>query len=211
MRIHSQVMNQYLQSVLGNVEEIFITFQDVSVPKKIETAIKRVNRRLNSRREKRYSPSVMVWAGICWNGKSELIFIEKGAKIDAKYYQKNVIRSFIVKDKERLFKGKKFIWHQDSAHSHSANSTVNYLERNKIEFITKDQWIPKSPEAAPTDFFVWGWMKNKLREKVIKTKEQLKREILELWRKLPLKFIRNTLKSWPKKIKDIADAKGEHI
>lgn len=162
-------------------------------------------------REEHYSVSVMVWGAISWHGKSELIFIEPGVKINSKYYQEKVIENFMCKDRKKLFRSKEFLWHQDSAPSHVSKDTINYLNENSIKFITKDQWIPKSPDAAPMDYYVWGWMKNRIRKREIKTKEELKQAILETWDELPLESIRNALKAWTVRLQKIIDAKGGHF
>lgn len=168
-------------------------------------------------REERYSVSVMVWGAICWNGKSELIFIEPGVKINSEYYQENVIKNFMIKDRARLFRNKEFLWHQDSAPSHVSKSTLNFLCENNIKFIHKDKWMPKSPDCAPKDYFVWGWMKKWIRsttvrrKEKIRTKEQLKSYVLEAWDAIPLDFIRNTLNSWADRVQKVIDAEGGHF
>lgn len=101
--------------------------------------------------------------------------------------------------------------HQDSAPYHTANDTIDCLIKENIDFITKEQWIPKSPDAASMDYFVWGWIKNYVRKIRIRTKEELKEAILKARNELPLDFIRKTLESWPKRLQEIIEAKGCHI
>ena len=37
----------------------------------------------------------MVWAGICSNGKTPLVFIDPGVKVNAKYYQTNILNGIL--------------------------------------------------------------------------------------------------------------------
>lgn len=161
--------------------------------------------------EERFSPKVMVWAGITYHGKSSISFIEPGAKVNSKYYQGNVIKMFLDNDRKRLFGEDDFIWHQDSAPSHVSGSTTRYMEENGMKFITKEQWPPKSPDLAPMDFFVWGWMKNRVRKYKFKTLVGLKLAIKRAWKELPQEFIQNAFDSWPNRLDEVVEAEGGHI
>ena len=54
---------------------------------------------------------------------------------------------------------RKVVLHMDSATSHTARKTVACLNSRGIKFITKDQWLPNSPELAPMDYFANGDLK----------------------------------------------------
>lgn len=161
-------------------------------------------------RHESHSKGVMVWAGISSRGKTSLHFIEPGAKINSTYYQEKVLKPFLKKDAKRLFPQGDFIFHQDSAPSHVSRSTVAFMT-GKMEFIPKEEWLPKSPDAAPMDYFVWGYLKRWLWKKDINTIDELKRALQTAWRILPQKLIIKALESWPKRIYQIYKAKGQHI
>lgn len=99
------------------------------------------------------SKGVMIWAAISCQGKAKLRFIQPGCKINAKYYIDKVLKPFIKQDFFRLYPDGDGVFHQDSAPAHAAKSTQDYLRRNDIPFITPEQWMPNSPDAAPCDFF----------------------------------------------------------
>jgi hypothetical protein len=77
---------------------------------------------------------VMVWAGVSYNGKTYLRFVESGAKINKEYYIKKILSPFIRWDVKRLYPNRGFIFHQDSAPSHTAKATLEFLKSKRVEF-----------------------------------------------------------------------------
>jgi len=69
--------------------------------------------------EESHKKGIMVAAGISANGPTKAIFVEPGAKINAEYYINNVLKQYL-KEAERLYPDGNFVFHQDSAPSHSA-------------------------------------------------------------------------------------------
>lgn len=131
-------------------------------------------------------------------------------KVNSQNYQDMMIEKFMEKDQKRMFGDGDWLFHQDSAPSHVSKSTMQYFANNNIPVISKDQWLPKSPDLAPMDYFVWGWMKNQLRKRKFTTMDGLKRAILSVWQILPQEFIENAFDSWPGRIQRVIDAKGGH-
>ena len=77
-----------------------------------------------------FAPGFMVWAGVSARGKTSLIFIDKNTKVNSHVYINKVLKPFLRKDVPRLFPGadkNKMIFHQDSASSHTAKTTLDYL------------------------------------------------------------------------------------
>ncbi|KAH3874904.1 hypothetical protein DPMN_038161 [Dreissena polymorpha] len=61
--------------------------------------------------------------------------------------------AFLRNDVLKLFpEGRKsMVFHQDSASSHTSIQTLQFL-KEKVNCIDPDEWMPKSPDAAPMDF-----------------------------------------------------------
>lgn len=151
---------------------------------------------------------VMVWVAISASGVSRPVFVKPGAKINAKYYRTNVLIPFFNKDP--LWKAG-MIFHQDSAPAHKAKSTQRYLTNKKIKFIQPSEWMPSSPDCAPCDYFLWGYLKAKLNEHKPSTVEGLKKAIAEELRKIPQEMINRALRAWPKRCLQVFHARGGHI
>ncbi len=57
---------------------------------------------------------------------------------------------------------RKWYFHHDSATSHTSKETIQYLNENKINFTKSEEWMPASPDAAPMDYAIWGYLKQRL-------------------------------------------------
>lgn len=157
-----------------------------------------------------HPPSLMVWIGISHHGVTEPIFVKPGAKINSQYYVDNVLQPLYL-DAKRLYPEGNFKFHQDSAPSHTAKKTLQNLKDNNIDYITPNEWMPNSPDAAPCDYFLWGYLKKKVMAHKIETLRQLEFAIRAELKLVPQEFIDNALRSWPERCLMIHRAKGGHI
>ena len=110
-----------------------------------------------------------------------------------------------------------FIYQQDGASAHYAISVRNELNsqlngrwigrRGSIE------WPARSPDLTPLDFFLWGYLKNKVYSQPIRDKEHLKEVIkshcTEL--KAQLELLRRVTRSVPDRIENGIAANGGHF
>lgn len=153
---------------------------------------------------------IMVFLGISNFGATVPIFVEPGAKINADYYINNCLKP-LIKDSKRLYPHGNWILHQDSAPSYTAKKTLAFLEQNQISFIHPDLWTPSSPDLAPCDYFLWGYLKAQLAKSKVQSIAQLKRLIIREIRKVPLAMIQRALKSWSIRCLAVYTNKGLHI
>ena len=113
----------------------------------------------------------MVWADISSCGKTSLRFVRNGER-------------------------RKMILHQDSAPSHVSKKTLAFLNISKIDYLKPEEWMPKSPDAAPIDYAVWGYLKKRL---------------LKHWRKISQAYIDKLLAYRPIWVILIYKARSFHI
>ena len=71
----------------------------------------------------------MVWAGITATDKIPLVFVERGVKINAAYYQKHIIREALDPWARNHFGNRPWTLQQDWAPSHSAKYTIQLCKR----------------------------------------------------------------------------------
>ena len=110
----------------------------------------------------RFSKKIMVSAGVSWEGKTSLIFIDTTkAKVNSESYI-NLLHDHLLPDCIGLYQGEKFIFQQDGAASHTSKITQEYLARNTPEFIKKDEWPPQSADCNPMDYAIWDALKKLL-------------------------------------------------
>ena len=104
---------------------------------------------------------VMVWGGISGKGKTELVFVEKGVKINSENYMNNILIPYLNPLNQSIFKNIQWIFQQDSAPSHSSKSTQAWCRENLPGFISSEEWPPFSPDLNPCDFWLWGGVTKK--------------------------------------------------
>ena len=103
------------------------------------------------------------------------------------------------------------IFHQDSAPSHTSRKTREFLDSEGLNYIKPHRWTPFSPDIAPMDYFVWGYMKSQLRDKKVRTVQGLKNAILSIWDEIPQEMIIKCLSGWPKRIFRLIKSQGKQI
>jgi hypothetical protein len=89
----------------------------------------------------------MIWCGVSEKGKP-LVFIEPGTKIDAKYYQNNVLEKVLQPEAEKLYGEDTWVFQQDSAPAHKSTLVLNWCRNNLSDFIPTLLW-PSSPDLNP--------------------------------------------------------------
>ena len=78
---------------------------------------------------------------------------------------------------------------------------------DKMNFMTTKEWIPESPDAAPMDYYVWGYLRQLLWKKKVKDMFGQKHALKDAWNKLPQDLINKALDAWPKRVYKIYKAK----
>ena len=92
-----------------------------------------------------FSQSLMVSVGVSKLGKTQLVFVDPGVKINGAYYR-NVLLTQQLLPVMREISGAFFISQEDSAPAHRARETFSLLEQQETSaFISPDLWPPKVP------------------------------------------------------------------
>jgi len=151
------------------------------------------------------STSVMIWAAIGYEFKSQLVIIEKNINSDE--YTQIVTNNGFIEEANRKHGLFGWFFQQDGAPSHGSKNTFEKLS-NQINILPG--WPPNSPDLNPIEL-LWGIMKNILKKKEISTKEAFVKAIHEIWDAIPLKTINNLVVSFDRRIQFCIDCGGESI
>ena len=77
----------------------------------------------------RFTKKVMVSAGVSWNGKTDIHFIDTNkTNVNSESYIK-LLDDGLLPDCRRLYPENDFIFQQDGAPSHTSNATQTHLEQ----------------------------------------------------------------------------------
>ena len=67
--------------------------------------------------------------------------------------------------------------------------TIAFLNASKINYVKPEEWMHKSPDAAPMDYSIWGYLKQRLNKRKIESLNVLKKNFYtsgQRWIKLIL-------------------------
>jgi transposase len=139
--------------------------------------------------------SVMVWAGYCFYGKSELVLRECKGKADV--YQQ-VLQQHLLPFIGRLGGGN-WTFQQDGATVHTAATTMQWFERNKITVLP---WPSLSPDLNPIEN-LWGILVRIVYDngrRQFNSSQELRAALLDAWNQIELSTLENLSNSMPQRM-----------
>ena len=155
--------------------------------------------------------SVMVWAGICASGKTPLVFVDPGVKINKNYYLTEILQGVLEPWARAHFGNRDWIFQQDSAPAHKAREVQNWCQANFPGFITSQEWPPYSPDLNPLDFSVWAILEARACATPHKNLDSLRRALLREWAKISVQEVRAITENFPKRLRLCIKDKGGHF
>src|SRR5688572_16398910 len=94
-------------------------------------------------------------------GRSHLVFIDPGVKINGSYYRDVLLSQHLLLVIRNLAPEGCFVFQQASAPAHRARETIKMLTRETPDFISQKLWPPNSPYLNPVDYKVWSDMQER--------------------------------------------------
>jgi transposase len=99
------------------------------------------------------------------------------------------------------------IVHWDNARSHSAGMIKKSIEGSNLVILPQP---PYSPDLAPSDFFLFGYMKNQLRGKKSENTTELLIQISDVMKAITLETRLRVMKDWIWRIQSVIASGGEY-
>lgn len=112
---------------------------------------------------------------------------------------------------DRVCNVRPYIFQQDSASSHKAATTQEWMTRNLHNHITPDIWPPSSPNLNPLDYYVWGVVERETNKQPHNTIDSLKTAITRTMIYMNKGQLINACQSFRKCIEAVIGAKGGYI
>lgn len=162
---------------------------------------KRIPKKAFSSRQ-RGGGGIMVWAGISWRGKTELVFVS--CKINSVKYCDMLEDHFLPFRDEYYPNG--CIFQQDGAPAHTANHTKEFFVDNTVTVL---DWPARSPDMNCIEN-CWGILASKVYEgaRQFETVDDLKECLLYEWEKLDMDVIRKLIASMPHRVRELYNKRG---
>ena len=157
----------------------------------------------------------MVWAGVSTRGKMKLVFIDRTVKINAGYYQAEILKKHVHPTARKLF-GRQRLWlQQDWTLAHWARSILAYCQRLfPHRFCSKEMWPSASSDPNPLDYAIWALLMQLLGRGRFQSLKQLKAALRWAWQRITTKQLQNIVGQFRKRLMACIVAKGgncEHL
>ncbi|KAK0417925.1 hypothetical protein QR680_013281 [Steinernema hermaphroditum] len=199
-----------LQRILFTDEKIF-TVQPYRNSQNQRELLPKGSPRVVKRENVHFPQSIMVWGGISGLGKTKLVFVPKGAKINADTYRELILEGAVIPWAQENAENIEWSLQQDWAPAHGAKKTLQWCEANLPSFWSKDVWPSNSPDLNPLDFSVWGIMEQKACAVKHKSVGSLKRALEKAWDEISPEMIAAILKNFRKRLDACIAARGSHF
>ena len=154
---------------------------------------------------------VMIWAGVSFSGKTDLIFVEQGIKINAQNYVSDILQSVVMPWGQKTYPDQQWVFQQDSAPAHRAKLTQNFCKVNLPGFISSQERPPYSPDLNPLDYAIWGILEARACGKCHKSVESLKRDLVKAWNQIDEKTVRASIDQFPQRLRACINANGGYF
>lgn len=147
--------------------------------------------------------SKMFWAGISFDGRTELVPIHARA-MNAEFYIENILQVHVMP--YAPFIGPDFIFMQDNARPHVARACIEYLNEVRIEVMN---WPARSPDLNPIEH-LWDTIKRAVKRRLPAPQnvQQLEQVAHHEWENIPQPVIENLIGSMPRRIQAVIRARG---
>ena len=116
--------------------------------------------------------------------------------------------------KQRVNMGR--VWfQQDGATPHTSGAVLTWLHETfgdrLISYRTNHVWPPHSPDLNPLDFFLWGYLKEKVYTPRPENLQDLKTAIRREVQRIKVCMCSNAVRNFDKRLDVVIEQKGRHI
>ena len=153
-----------------------------------------------------HSPSVHVWAGIAWNGKTELVVLQHN--VTGQTYGE-LLEEHFVPFASTVFGGmQNCILMDDNAPPHRAAAVRQLKEQLGIRTL---RWPSRSPDMNPIEH-AWDLLKRDVRQQENPPQDaaELAQAVAEAWQRLPQTTVNRLVLSMPRRIAALLQSRGAY-
>lgn len=147
--------------------------------------------------------SVMIWAGISTEARTNLVFVENGA-LTAHRYIEEILQEVVVPFAP--FIGNQFTLMHDNARPHVAHVVSEYLDEVGLPRL---EWPACSPDLNPIEH-LWDQLKRAVRRRHVQpqTLQNLRLALTEEYQAIPQERISDLIHSMPRRLQAVIAARG---
>jgi hypothetical protein len=160
---------------------------------------------------------VTVWCALSSSGIIGPYFFEdcegKAVTVNSERYSKMLEDFFLPEIRRNNLQNH---WmQQDGATAHTARPSMDVLRRefpNRLISRFGDvNWPSRSPDLSPPDFFLWGYLKNRVYRNSPTSLQDLKNKITSEIQDINVATLRAVMQAMLKKMQECLEAEGAHL
>jgi transposase len=148
---------------------------------------------------------------ILWsvNGIHSLLDIPKGESYNSAFFCNAVIPSLVenICSQSRRKSLRGLYLHLDNARPHNSRESNECLKATKAKRIIHPAY---SPDLAPSDFFLFGFLKQEIQGLILPDRESLKSAIIEIFSKIDRNMLISAFQDWMTRLQWVITNKGEY-
>lgn len=135
--------------------------------------------------------------------------LEPDQKFNSEYFIGKILKLLLLEfDKNHHNRKKPILLHVDNARPHNSKSANDFLNQNNIIRLPHP---PYSPDLAPSDFFLFGYIKNKLEGSKFEDPEELLLEIKRIISQISIDVLDKVFREWILRCQKVRAQKGGYI
>lgn len=137
-------------------------------------------------------------------------FFSQGLRVNAAAYIE-VLESVVKPWIDSVCGNRPYIFQQDSAPSHKAMATQDWMAENFHDHITPNLWPPSSPDLNPLDYYVWGVVEREINKHPHNTISSLKDAITTTMANMNKEHLIRACSRFRPRIEEVIAANGDFI
>jgi histone-lysine N-methyltransferase SETMAR len=161
-------------------------------------------------RPSHYHRKTMVTVFFNGTGDSVIDILPEGEKMNAVYFAANIIKDIreACYPHGRNTHDRKFVLHLDNCPLRNTKTVADAMEGSDLKRMPHP---PYSPDLAPCDFFLFGYLKQALIAKDYTSPEDLLSEVTEIIRAIPHELLSRVFQNWKERLEECWKSGGEYV
>jgi hypothetical protein len=157
-----------------------------------------------------YHKKTMLTAFFNGTGEFMIDILPEGAKMNTAYFADKVIDKLAEAcyPNGRPPHARKVMLHFDNAPIHCTDMVRDRLVLRELD---RMKHPPYGPDLAPCDFFLFGYLKEKLADAQYETPEELFFEVGEIIHDIPQDLRQRVFQDWKKRLQECLNSGGEYV
>ena len=137
-------------------------------------------------------------------------FFPQGLRVNAAGYL-DVLKAVVKPWIDKVSNGRPYVFQQDSAPSHKAIVTQDWLSENFHDHVTPNMWPPNSPDLNPMDYYVWSVVERETNRHPHNTIASLKAAIVQVMSEMNKDHLISACRRFRPRLEAVIEAKGGFI